>query len=53
MDAHGQSLDLHAVRDALLRWFKSRFWQSLLLDLAGGIVAALEKTIRGVLLPRP
>jgi hypothetical protein len=48
MDAHGQSLDLHAVRDALLRLGSNPdSGQSLLLDLAGGIVAALGKDNQG------
>ena len=41
MDAHGMSLDLHAVRDILLRIGKNpSSGQSLLLDLNGGIVVA-------------
>jgi len=41
MDAHGQSLDLHAVRDVLLRIGANKnSGQSLLLDLDGGIVIA-------------
>jgi hypothetical protein len=48
VDAHGLSLDLHAVRDALLRLGSNpNSGQSLLLDLAGGIVAALGKDNQG------
>jgi hypothetical protein len=44
MDQHGLSLDVHAVRDALLRIGKNEAsGQSLLMDLAGGIAAALGK----------
>jgi len=48
MDQHGLSLDLHMVRDALLRIGRNEAsGQSLLLDLAGGIVAALGKDLMG------
>lgn len=48
MDQHGLSLDLHAVRDALVRVGKNEAsGQSLLLDLAGGLVAALGKDNQG------
>ena len=48
MDAHGLSLDVHAVQDALLRIGKNpASGQSLLLDLAGGLVAAFGKDNQG------
>ena len=48
MDNHGKSLDLHAVRDALVRIGKNpASGQSLLLDLDGGIVAAVGKDQQG------
>lgn len=48
MDQHGLSLDLHLVRDALVRVGKNEAsGQSLLLDLAGGLVAALGKDNQG------
>jgi hypothetical protein len=48
MDAHGLSLDAHAVRDILLRVGKNTAsGQSLLLDLAGGLVAAFGKDNQG------
>jgi hypothetical protein len=48
MDAHGMSLDLHAVRDVLLRIGKNpSSGQSLLLDLDGGIVLAAGKDKQG------
>jgi hypothetical protein len=48
MDAHGLSLDVHAVQDVLLRVGKNpASGQSLLLDLAGGLVAALGKDNQG------
>ena len=48
MDAHGLSLDLHAVRDVLLRIGSNpSSGQSLLLDLAGGIVVAAGKDSQG------
>ena len=40
-DATGLSVDLHAVRDVLLRVGANKDGQSLLLDFLGGIVAAL------------
>ena len=40
-DATGLSVDLHAVRDVLLRLGANKDGQSLLLDFLGGIVAAL------------
>lgn len=44
MDRHGLSLDMHLVQDALIRIGKNTdSGQSLLLDLAGGLVAALGK----------
>jgi len=48
MDAHGESLDLHLVRDALVRIGKNpASWQSLMLDLDGGIVVAAGKDKQG------
>jgi len=48
MDAHGLSLDLHAVRDALVRIGKNpASGQSLLLDLDGGVVVAAGKDNQG------
>ena len=48
VDRHGLSLDLHAVRDILLRiGANPDSGQSLLLDLAGGLVAALGKDNQG------
>jgi hypothetical protein len=48
MDSHGLSLDLHAVKDILLRIGKNEeSSQSLLLDLAGGIAAWLGKDNQG------
>jgi len=48
MDASGLSLDLHANRDALLRLGSNpASGQSLLLDLAGGLVMALGKDLLG------
>lgn len=48
MDRHGLSLDMHLVEDALLRIGKNTdSGQSLLLDLAGGLVAALGKDNQG------
>jgi hypothetical protein len=48
MDAHGLSLDVHAVRDILLRVGKNDLsGQSLLADFAGGMVAALGKDKQG------
>jgi hypothetical protein len=48
MDQHGLSLDLHAVRDCLFRIGKNEAsGQSLLLDLAGGIAAAIGKDSYG------
>jgi hypothetical protein len=48
MDAHGASLDLHSVRDALLRIGKNpSSRQSLLLDLDGGMVVAAGKDKQG------
>jgi hypothetical protein len=42
LDSHGLSLDVHAVRDIMLRvGANPDSGQSLLMDLAGGIVAAL------------
>jgi hypothetical protein len=47
-DRHGLSLDVHAVRDILLRIGSNPdSGQSLLMDLAGGIVAALGKDNQG------
>ena len=47
-DRHGLSLDFHAVRDVLLRIGQNPdSGQSLLMDLAGGIVAALGKDNQG------
>jgi hypothetical protein len=48
MDQHGLSLDVHAVRDVLFRVGKNEAsGQSVLLDLAGGIAAALGKDLQG------
>ena len=48
MDSHGLSLDLHAVRDILLRVGKNPdSGQSILLDTNGGIVLALGKDEQG------
>jgi len=48
MDASGLSFDLHTVQDVLLRLGKNlTSGQSLLLDLAGGLVAALGKDSQG------
>lgn len=48
MDQHGLSLDLHTVRDVLLRLGKNEAsGQSLLLDLAGGIAACFGKDNQG------
>ncbi len=48
MDEHGLSLDLHLVRDALVRVGKNEAsGQSLLLDLAGGIAACLGADNQG------
>jgi hypothetical protein len=48
MDRHGLSLDVHAVRDILLRMGRNPdSGQSLLMDLAGGLVAALGKDKKG------
>jgi hypothetical protein len=48
MDKHGLSLDVHAVRDILLRiGANPDSGQSLLLDLAGGLVACLGKDKQG------
>ena len=48
MDLHGKSLDLHAVRDVLLRIGKNpASWQSLMLDLDGGVVLAAGKDQQG------
>jgi hypothetical protein len=48
MDKHGLSLDLHAVRDVLLRIGKNpSSGQSLLLDLDGGVVLAAGKDSQG------
>jgi hypothetical protein len=48
MDRHGLSGDIHAVRDILLRVGKNPdSGQSLLMDLAGGLVAALGKDNQG------
>lgn len=47
-DQHGLSLDVHAVRDVLLRvGANPASGQSLLMDLAGGIVMALGKDLLG------
>jgi hypothetical protein len=47
-DAHGLSVDLHAVRDMLLRIGSNpASGQSLLLDLAGGLVIAAGKDNQG------
>ncbi len=47
-DAHGLSLDAHFVRDVLLRIGKNEAsGQSLLMDLAGGLVAAFGKDNQG------
>jgi hypothetical protein len=44
MDQHGLSMDIHAVRDILLRIGSNPLsGQSLLMDLAGAIVAAVGK----------
>jgi hypothetical protein len=48
MDSHGQSLDLHATRDALIRLGANPdSGQSLLLDTAGGVVIGLGKDKQG------
>ena len=48
MDACGQSVDFHAVRDVLLRIGRNpSSGQSLLLDLDGGIVVAAGKDLQG------
>lgn len=48
MDQHGLSLDVHAVRDALLRvGANPASGQSLLIDLAGGVVLAFGKDNQG------
>jgi hypothetical protein len=48
MDSSGRSLDLHAVMDFLLRLGSNpATGQSLLLDLAGGVVMALGKDLMG------
>jgi hypothetical protein len=48
MDASGLSLDLHAVRDVLVRaGANPATGQSLLVDLAGGLVLALGKDLMG------
>jgi hypothetical protein len=48
MDASGLSFDLHTVQDVLLRLGKNlTSGQSLLLDLAGGLVMALGKDNQG------
>ena len=48
MDKHGLSLDLHAVRDVLLRIGKNpSSGQSLLFDLDGGVVLAAGKDSQG------
>jgi hypothetical protein len=47
-DAHGLSLDVHAVRDILLRVGSNpASGQSILLDTAGGLVVALGKDAQG------
>jgi hypothetical protein len=48
MDSHGGSLDLHAVRDILLRvGANTDSGQSILIDTAGGIVLGLGKDKQG------
>ena len=48
MDRHGLSMDVHTVRDILLRIGQNPdSGQSLLMDLAGGLVAALGKDNQG------
>jgi hypothetical protein len=48
VDSHGQSLDLHATRDALLRLGANPdSGQSILIDTAGGIVFTLGKDKQG------
>ena len=48
VDSHGQSLDLHATRDALIRLGANPdSGQSLLLDTAGGLVLSLGKDKQG------
>jgi hypothetical protein len=48
MDAHGLSLDLHTVRDILLRvGANPASGQSILIDTAGGIVLGLGKDMQG------
>lgn len=48
VDSHGQSLDLHAVRDVLLRvGANPDSGQSILIDTAGGVVIALGKDKQG------
>lgn len=48
VDSHGQSFDLHAVRDVLLRLGANPdSGQSLLIDSAGGIVLSLGKDKQG------
>ena len=48
MDAHGQSLDLHAVRDILLRvGANTESGQSILIDTAGGVVLGLGTDKQG------
>ena len=48
MDAHGLSLDCHAVQDILLRaGANTASGQSMLIDLAGGLVVALGKDKQG------
>jgi hypothetical protein len=48
MDQHGLSLDVHAVRDVLLRVGSNPLsGQSVMLDTAGGLVAALGADLLG------
>ena len=48
MDAHGLSLDLHAVRDIFLRVGKNKLMdQSILIDVEGGVVGIIGKDQKG------
>lgn len=48
MDAHGLSIDFHTVRDILIRAGKDAVdGQSLLMDLAGGLVAYIGEDVKG------
>ncbi len=48
MDAHGLSLDVHAVRDIFLRVGKNKLMdQSILIDVEGGVVGIIGKDQMG------